>query len=135
MNIRRRRALIEFLVKEDFSKMGFKKIDQDFGDDKERITITDDSPLLISFDLEYASDYKDDAYTWCNVDFFIYKPNINLPDELKKTFTRFLDSKNQKIYWRHRIIVRIIDMDLAVEHIINIKERLLDMLKFHKVNL
>jgi len=133
LNIKRRRALIEFLIREDFGSKGFKLVDHDFGDAKERVTISDGSPILISFDLENASDYKEDAYTWCYVDFFISKPNINLPDDLKRTFTRFLDSRNKRLYWRHRIIVRIIDMDLAVEHILSIKNKLVDMLNFHGV--
>ena len=134
LNIRRRRALVEYLVKEDFRKKGFKTVKFDI-DRNIRITISDDTPIYISFDLTHASDYKEDAYMWCYVDFFILKPDINIPDELKKVFTRFIDQKNKKIYWRHRILSRIIDMDMAVEHIINTRDRLLELLNKYDIKL
>lgn len=89
-----------------------------------RISITDGGRLIISFDLDYASNFREDAYTWCYTDFFIRKPDIDIPDSLKRLFTRFIDSASGVMYWRHREIVRIIDMDMAVEYVIRVKRDL-----------
>lgn len=75
-----------------------------------------------------ASDYKEDAYTWCYVDIFIKDGEVVVPDELKRLFTRFIDREYQQILWRHRLLLRIIDMDRAVEYLVktvdNLKENL-----------
>jgi len=135
LNIRRRRALIEYLIREDFSRHGFKQVDLNISGDSDRVSISDDSPIIISFDISYASDYKEDAYTWCYVDFIINKPNIEIPDELKGTFTRYVDSRHKRIFWRHRMLTRIIDMDMAVEHIIKTRDRLLELLNEYGVEI
>ncbi len=135
MNIKRRRALIEYLIRHDFKKLGFKQIDFLEGASEERINITDGCGLIISFDLSTAADYKQDAYTWCYVDIFISKPNIDIPDRLKRIFSRYVYVRGRRIYWRHRFLVRIIDMDMAVDYIIREKENLLNMLISEKVEL
>lgn len=129
MNIKRRRAIIEYLVRNDFREKGYKEVDFDIEGSENRITISNDKPFLISFDLEYASDYKEDAYTWCYVDFFIKDTSFKVPDPLKRVFTRVIDHKNQRILWRHRILVRIIDMDIAVEYILDNVDKLEMQLK------
>jgi len=135
LNIKRRRALIEYLIRHDFKKLGFKQIDFLEGASEERINITDGCGLIISFDLSTAADYKQDAYTWCYVDIFISKPNIDIPDRLKRIFSRYVYVRGRRIYWRHRFLVRIIDMDMAVDYIIREKENLLNMLISEKVEL
>jgi len=105
--------------------LGYKEVDFRIEDKKNRVNITsDDSPFIISFDLANASDYKEDAYTWCYVDIFIKDGELMVPDELKRVFTRFIDREYQQILWRHRMILRIIDMDRAVEYLIKVVENL-----------
>ena len=128
LNIKRRRALIEYLVRNDFKKHGFKQIDFLEGSAEARINITDNCGLIISFDLSTAADYKQDAYTWCYVDIFISKPNVDIPDKLQRIFSRYVYVKGKRIYWRHRFLVRIIDMDMAVNYILKEKENLLNTL-------
>lgn len=135
LNIKRRRALIEYLIKYEFKKLGYKQIDFLEGANEDRINITDGCGLIISFDLSTAADYKQDAYTWCYVDIFISKPNIDLPDKLKRTFSRYVYVKGRRIYWRHRFLVRIIDMDIAVQYIIKEKENLFNSLLTEGINL
>ncbi len=118
-------------MREDFSKLGFKPVNLDIPNKDYRISISDKGLIIVSFDLEHASDFKEDAYRWCYVDFFIKKPGIDLPDELKRFFTRYIDTKSKKILWRHRIIVRIIDMDNAVRYITRVKNELEDLLSRH----
>ena len=78
-----------------------------------------------------ASDYKEDAYTWCYVDIFIKNSDIEVPDELKRVFTRFIDHKHRRILWRHRILIRIIDMDKAVEYLLDVISNLIEQMKKH----
>jgi hypothetical protein len=132
INIKIRRALIEFLVKENFKPNGFKEIEMKLSNEN-RITITDGKGIIISFDIGYASDYREDAYKWCFVDFFIDKHGIDLDDELKTKFTRYIDSISKRMYWRHREMIRIIEMDRAVEYILNIKNELENILKEYDV--
>ncbi|PCN51051.1 hypothetical protein B6U99_01135 [Candidatus Geothermarchaeota archaeon ex4572_27] len=134
LNIKRRRALIEYLVRNDFKDKGFRPVDFLEGTSEERINISDGCGLIISFDLSTAADYKQDAYTWCYVDIFISKHNVEMPDELKRYFSRYVYTRGRRIYWRHRFLVRIVDMDLAVEHILNEKRNLEELLKKHGVN-
>jgi len=94
-----------------------------------RINVTNDVPFIISFDLAYASDYKEDAYTWCYVDLFLKKTDIEIPDQLKRLFTRFIDRKHQRILYRHRFLVRIIDMDKAVKYILDTMDRIVDQFR------
>ncbi len=135
LNKKRRRALIEFLIRENFRGLGFRKTRLRISDDPDRISITDGSGLIISFDINYASDFREDAYKWCYVDFFLRKPGIDIPDDLKRRFTRYIDSNSKKLYWRHREMARIIDMDQAVDYIIKIKSELLELLRKYKVKL
>ena len=112
--------------------MGFKEIDFDIEDPKNRINISsDDSPFIISFDLANASDYKEDAYTWCYVDIFIKDSDIDVPDELKRLFTRFIDHEYRRILWRHRLLLRIIDMDKAVDYLMKVIESLREQMEEH----
>jgi len=133
LNIKRRRALIEYLIKYNFRKLGFKVINFLEGASEDRINISDDCGLIISFDLSTAADYKTDAYTWCYVDIFISKPNIDIPDHLKRIFNRYVYVRGKRIYWRRRFLVRVIDMDLAVDYILKEKESLLSTLKSYGV--
>ena len=135
MNKKRRRALIEYLIKENFSRLGYKKIRMNITCDKDRIFIEDGKSIVISFDLEYASNFREDAYKWCYIDFFIRKPGIDIPDDLKRRFTRFIDSSTKKMFWRHREIARIIDMDQAVNYITRIKDNLENMLEKYNVKI
>ncbi len=131
LNIKRRRAIIEYLVRNDFSEKGFKEVEFNIEGAENRITISNDIPFYISFDLSYASDYKEDAYTWCYVDFFLKDTDVRIPDPLKRLFTRVIDHKNQRILWRHRLLVRIIDMDRAVDYIIETVDKLRTQLQEH----
>ncbi len=135
LNKKRRRALIEFLIRENFKELGYRKTRLRISDESDRISITDGSGLVISFDIGYASDFREDAYKWCYVDFFIKRPGIDIPDDLKRRFTRYIDSESKKLYWRHREMARIIDMDQAVEYIVKIKNELLDLLRKYDVKI
>lgn len=135
LNRKRRRALVEYLIKENFSRLGYKEIKMDIAPDKDRIFIEDEKSIVISFDLEYASNFREDAYKWCYIDFFIKKPGIDIPDELKRRFTRFIDSSTKKMFWRHREMARIIDMNQAVDYIIKIKNDLEKMLEEYNMKI
>jgi len=135
LNIKRRRALIEFLIRNDFKEKGFKPVDFIEGAAEERLNISDGCGLIISFDLSTAADYKQDAYTWCYVDIFISKHNLEIPDELKRYFSRYVYVRGKRVYWRHRFLVRIIDMDLAVEYILNEKKNIVELLRKHGIKL
>ncbi len=126
---------MEFLVRNDLKGYGLKEVEFPIEGSEDRITVSNGIPFYISFDLAHASDYKEDAYTWCYVDFFLKKNDIQVPDELKRVFTRFIDHNNQRILWRHRLLVRIIDMDRAVDYIINTVSKLSKMLKEHGVEI
>lgn len=128
LNIMRREAIVNYLINKFFVSMGFNLCGDTPIKDRYRVNICDDSPLMISFDLEYASDFREDAYTWCFVDFFIKKEGIDIPDDLKTSFTRYIDTKSKRIFWRHREMVRIIDMDRAVDYILRLRNELLELL-------
>ncbi len=125
----RREAIVNYLINKFFVERGFKPCRDIELRDSVRINICDDKILMISFDLGYASDFREDAYTWCYVDFFIRNPGIDIHDELKTSFARYIDTESKKIFWRHRELVRIIDMDKAVEYILRLRDELLNMLE------
>ncbi|MFQ5710414.1 MAG: hypothetical protein ACE5GD_01405 [Candidatus Geothermarchaeales archaeon] len=133
LNERRRLALIENIYRLDLRGMGYKRSLRVYPPEGRRFTITKNGVIDIAFDISHASDYRDDAYRWCYVDFFITTPNINLPDPLKATFTRVMDPKRRRLYWRRRGLVRIIDMNRAAEHIDNIRGELSQLLREHSV--
>lgn len=135
LNIKRRRALVEYLIKYNFKEKGYRVIDFIEGAGEERINLTDGEGLILSFDLSTAADYKQDAYTWCYLDIFIYKSGIELPDELKRMFSRYIYIKGKRIYWRHRLLTRIIDMDLAVDYILKNKENVERLLIEHDIDI
>lgn len=124
----RREAIVYYLINKFFTSMGFKLCGNSTIRDRYRVNICDETLLMISFDLEYASDFREDAYTWCTVDFFIREAGIDIPDDLKTSFTRYIDTKSKKIFWRHREMVRIIDMDRAVDYILRLRNELLELL-------
>lgn len=130
----RREAIVNYLINKFFTDKGFKICEDVNIKDSYRVNICDDSILMISFDLGYASDFREDAYTWCYVDFFIRKPGLDIPDTLKTSFTRYIDTDSKKIYWKHREMVRIIDMDRAVDYILRLREELLDLLRQHGIH-
>lgn len=132
LNIKRRKALIEFLIREDFKNMGFEEVKIKLSEDN-RMSISDGKGIIISFDLDYASDFREDAYKWCYVDFFIDKHVGDIDDDLKRRFTRYINAGSRKMYWRHREMVRIIDMDIAVEYILKIKNELETLLKKYDI--
>jgi len=127
----RREALVTYIINKFFLARGFRWCNDLVIGSGYRLNICDESIIVISFDLEYASDFRDDAYTWCYVDFFIKEPGLDIDDELKTSFTRFIDAESRKIFWRHRELVRIIDMDRAVEYIMRLRNELLDLLREH----
>jgi|Deesub1362B_J571_1020462.scaffolds.fasta_scaffold00023_12 hypothetical protein len=135
LNIKRRRALVEYLIKYNFKEKGYRLIDFIEGSGEERINLTDGGGLILSFDLSTAADYKQDAYTWCYLDIFISKPGIELPDELKRMFSRYIYVKGKRIYWRHRLLTRIIDMDMAVDYILKTKENTEKLLTDHNIDI
>lgn len=135
LNKKRRKALIEYMVRENFDKLKYKITKLDMTCDEHRISIVDNKNIIISFDIDYASDFREDAYKWCYVDFFIKKPGIDIPDELKRRFTRYIDSSSKKMFWRHREMVRIIDMDKAVNYIVKIKSELEKLLKDYSLRI
>jgi len=134
LNIMRREAIVNYLINKFFTDKGFKICGDVTIKDSYRVNICDDSPLMISFDLGYASDFREDAYMWCYVDFFIREPGLDIPDTLKTSFTRYIDTESKKIYWKHREMVRIIDMDRAVDYILRLRDELLELLRQHGVS-
>lgn len=132
LNERRRLALIDDIYRNDFKRMGYRKVPRRYPSEGRSVSITKNKVIDISFDVSYASDYKEDAYRWCYIDFFITQPNINLPDPLKRSFTRVMDGK-KRLYWRHRGLVRVIDMDVAADTIDKTRRELTKLLEKHSI--